>query len=108
MNLWWGYIVVSKKLIQLNSTWRDAVALFKGSLGKAETDPSPAKRLHWRESLDSKQVIFEGTLNLDVLDTEVKAVNSQVFARGRSWEESRQAASDYIDANLENWKEAID
>lgn len=99
MKLWHGFMAVSKKMIQLNSTWRNFVTLAKGSLGKAETDPQPSNRLHWTDSVDGKIVLFEGTFNLDVLDDEVKTVNSQVFARGEAIENSRVAAVEFIESN---------
>ena len=97
------YLHVKKPMIMLNSTWRNRKTLYEGSIGKGETDPQPARRLHWRESRNGNEVIYEGLLNLDTILQEIISGTVTIFAEKGTLEESRRGADDYIDANAPDW-----
>jgi len=107
MRLWHGYLNVKKPTLMLGGTWKSRKTLYEGSLGNAETDPQPAKRLHWRESNNGSQVIYEGTFNLDVVRDEIVSGTITLFAEGEDADTSAQAARDFMFTNENDWGDGV-
>jgi len=125
---WHGYVLLKKPAALSADEWLKVLLALKKRLGKADDDPQPARRLHWRLSADNSVVLIEAvfdTADLDATDTkrlckyisealdgkytplQVRTAlqnNVTVFGKDRPWLESRATAVAAISAEKATWE----
>lgn len=117
---WHGYILVE---VPPGFTATDRRAAYDAlSLIGRQSDPSPAKINHRRESLNGSQIIIEaefdeGEITRDaIVDLVASAtglprppidvtLNYQIFAEGETWMDSGDACRAFLAANKDDWEE---
>jgi hypothetical protein len=126
---WHGYVLMEKPAALSAAEWLTVLTALKQVLGQRNQSSMPARRLHWRLSLNGRKVIFEGSFdvrNLDVEDLgrlckyisvalEGKYTPAQIRAglrghvtvlgSGKRWVASRAAARAVLRAAPEEWED---
>lgn len=117
---WHGYILIEVPP-GFTATNRRAAYDVLASIGR-QSDPSPAKINHRRESLNGSQIIIEAEFDESeitrdaIVDLVASAtglprppidatMNYQIFAEGEEWMDSGDACRAFLAANRDDWDE---
>jgi hypothetical protein len=130
MGDWHGYVVMEKPEVLTAGEWVTVLQALKQVLGRRDQSSMPAKRLHWRVSLNGRKVLLEGAFDLRDLDAEdlgrlcryiSEALDGKytpaevrsglhehvtVFGSGQRWRVSGAAARAAIAADRAEWEES--
>jgi hypothetical protein len=128
MDLWHGYVVMKKPAGLDAAAWVDVCQALRGILGRAQLDRQPARRLHWRFSLDGTEVLLEAVFDPADLDVEnltrlctyisqalggslspaevrqAMRGNFIVLSGGLPWSASGNAARAYLSESRSGWE----
>jgi hypothetical protein len=128
--MWHGYVLMEKPAALTAGEWVTVLQALRGLLGRRNGSSMPARRLHWRVSLNGRKVLLEGAFDLRDLDVEdlgrlcryiSEALdgkytpaqigaglsgNVRVLQSGLPWKVSGAAARAAIAANGAEWEES--
>jgi hypothetical protein len=99
MRLWHGYLLITKPPHLPMGEWQAVWFQQRKTLDKKSADPSPARRLHGRCSLDGSQELIEGVFDLDQLA-------ALTYAREFPGDHKKSAdnAREWLMVNAEEWE----
>ncbi len=68
MAIWHGYILLEKPAVLTLGEWRTALVALRAAWNRVPDDPQPARRLHWRLSVDQTKIIMEASFDTEVVN----------------------------------------